>query len=107
MFMLLTIVETPIFEKMWPKYWTEEEREAFDIFIAANPEEGAVIPKANGLRKVRWSMKEKGKSGGVRVIYYNQVAKGQISLLIMHSKSEEAVIKPADLIKISKLMNLM
>jgi hypothetical protein len=42
--------------------------------LAKNPNAGDVIAGAGGCRKVRWSMSDTGKSGGVRVIYFNRLA---------------------------------
>jgi hypothetical protein len=41
---MLTIIESPLFTKRWPDYWSEEERAEFASFFAANPEAGDVIP---------------------------------------------------------------
>jgi hypothetical protein len=65
---MLAIVETRLFQKQWPVYWTEEERGAFASYLAKSPEAGDVIPELGGMRKVRWSRAGAGKSGGVRVI---------------------------------------
>jgi hypothetical protein len=34
---MLTVVETLLFQKQWPAYWTEEERGEFASFLSANP----------------------------------------------------------------------
>lgn len=39
------------------------------------------------MRKVRWSRVGMGKSGGVRVIYFNQLEDGRIVLLTVYAKS--------------------
>lgn len=52
---MLTVVESPIFQKLWPRYWDEDERAEFASFIAQNPEVGAVIRGSGGVRKVRWA----------------------------------------------------
>ncbi|MFA7242397.1 MAG: hypothetical protein WC091_19970 [Sulfuricellaceae bacterium] len=70
---MYTVVETPFFSKLWPRYWYEEERGAFAAFLAGNPDAGDVIPGTGGLRKVRWSRAGSGKSSGVRVIYYTRL----------------------------------
>ena len=76
-----TVVETPTFQKLASKIWSEDERLAFIDWIAANPTAGDVIPSAQGARKVRWSIAGTGKSGGVRVIYFN-VTEDEIVLLV-------------------------
>jgi len=85
---MLTSVETLLFQKQWPVYWTEEERGAFASYLANNPEAGDVVPESGGMRKVRWSRAGSGKSGGVRVIYYTRLACGQLVLLTLHAKAK-------------------
>lgn len=95
---MLTIIETPLFNKLWTDYWTEEELGEFVAWLALHPESGDVIRKSGGVRKVRWKRKGSGKSGGVRVIYYNQLQKGNIWLLVMYAKSAQDTI-PAHVLK--------
>jgi hypothetical protein len=85
---MLTVVETPLFEKQWPHYWNEEERGAFAAFIATNPDTGDVIPQSGGIRKVRWRRSGTGKSGGVRVIYFTQNELGEVVLLTLYAKAK-------------------
>jgi mRNA-degrading endonuclease RelE of RelBE toxin-antitoxin system len=44
-------------------------------------------PTASG-KKIRWAMSGKGKSGGVRVIYYFKRKDNEIWLLTIYSKGE-------------------
>ncbi len=84
---MFTISETPLFSRLWPDYWTEDERGEFATFLATHPESGDVVQGSGGVRKVRWQKSGSGKSGGVRVIYYNQLANGHIWLLTIYSKN--------------------
>jgi len=52
------------------------------------PESGKVVRGSGGIRKVRWAMAGKGKSGGVRVIYYFKKQDHEIWLLTIYSKNE-------------------
>jgi len=76
-----TVVETPTFQRQAGKLWSEEERLEFIDWIASNPLAGDVIPGADGARKVRWSRAGSGKSGGVRLIYFN-LTDAEVVLLI-------------------------
>ncbi|MBZ0092399.1 MAG: type II toxin-antitoxin system RelE/ParE family toxin [Sulfuricellaceae bacterium] len=84
---MFTVIETPTFQRLWPHYWTEEERGEFAAFIAQNPDAGDVVKNSGGVRKVRWSRSGSGKSAGVRVIYFNKPANGQVWLLFLYAKS--------------------
>ncbi len=85
---MLTVVETLLFQRQWPLYWTEEERGAFAAYIAEHPVAGDVVPESGGIRKVRWSRAGTGKSGGVRVIYYTRTEEGELVLLTLYAKSK-------------------
>lgn len=100
--MFLTIVETPLFSKLWPDYWTELERGEFAAWLANHSDAGDVIPGSDGCRKLRWSRAGMGKRGGVRVIYFTQLAVGQICLLVIYAKSAQDNISPAVLREIRK-----
>ena len=95
---MFTVIETPLFGKLWPDYWTEEERTDFAAWLSANPEAGDVVPQSGGYRKVRWSRAGMGKRGGVRVVYFNKLADGNIVLLLIYAKSARETI-PADVLR--------
>lgn len=85
---MLTVVETLLFQKLWPLYWTEDERGAFAAYITQHPTAGDVVPGSGGIRKVRWSRGGMGKSGGVRVIYFTRSAEGEVVLLTLYAKAK-------------------
>ena len=90
---MFTIVETSLFQKQWPAYWTEEERGEFAAELAVSPEAGAVIKESGGIRKIRWKRNGTGKSGGVRVIYFTKNEAEEVVLLLIYAKSEIDNIK--------------
>ena len=57
---MFTVVETTLFQKQWPLYWSEEERGEFAACLAGNPEAGTVVPESGGIRKVRWKRQGTG-----------------------------------------------
>lgn len=84
---MLTVVETLLFQKQWPLYWTEEERGEFAAYIAESPDAGDVVPESGGIRKLRWCRAGSGKSGGVRVIYFTRIAEEEVVLLTLYAKA--------------------
>ncbi|MFA6984971.1 MAG: transcriptional regulator [Arenimonas sp.] len=83
---MLTIIESPLFSKLWRGYWTVEEHGEFASFISANPEAGDLIPGSGGCRKIRWTRSGMGKRGGVRVIYTARLTSGAVVLLTIYAK---------------------
>lgn len=84
---MYTVIETPTFVRLAGEYWNDEDRSGFINFIAGDPEAGDVVPGSGGVRKVRWGSAGRGKRGGVRVIYFNRLANGEIWLLLVYGKS--------------------
>ena len=85
--LMLTVVETELFQKLWPAYWTEEERGEFASFLSANPTAGDVVPESGGVRKIRWKRQGTGISGGGRVIYFTRNEAEDLVLLTLYAKS--------------------
>ena len=40
---MLTIIESPLFSRLWPDYWTEDEHGEFVTYISANADGGDLI----------------------------------------------------------------
>lgn len=96
-----TVIETPTFQKQADKLWSERERLEFIDWIAANPLAGEVIPGAEGARKVRWGRSGLGKSGGVRVIYFNLTEREIVLLVTLYAKAEQTNITPSAIKKVT------
>ena len=101
---MLTVIETLLFQKQWPNYWTEEERGEFAAYIAANSEAGDVVPGSGGIRKVRWRRAGSGKSGGVRVIYFVRTLEEELVLLTLYAKSTTDNLTGATLKEIRRVL---
>jgi mRNA-degrading endonuclease RelE of RelBE toxin-antitoxin system len=84
----MEFIEATAFAKHVYKYLSEDEFLGLQSFLQEYPEAGKVVPGSGGLRKVRWAISGKGKSGGVRVIYYFKRQEDEIWLLTIYSKSE-------------------
>jgi hypothetical protein len=102
---MFTVVETPSFTRLWPDYWDEDERGEFVVWLAGNPEAGDIVRGSGGCRKVRWSRAGTGKSGGVRVIYFNRLSNGEIWLLTIYSKGARDSIPGNVLSKLKESIN--
>jgi hypothetical protein len=86
----LQFVEAPAFSRHREEYLDDEGFRQLQDALAANPEEGDLIPGAGGVRKLRWAdtRRGKGKRGGLRVIYYCFLSDEEIWLLTLYGKDE-------------------
>jgi hypothetical protein len=91
---MLTVVETGIFLRRAEKLLKPEEHDELLFYLASNPDAGDEIPGTGGIRKVRFAAHGRGKSGGVRVIYYFYDAENPLYALLVYGKNEQANLTP-------------
>ncbi len=76
----------------------DDEYRLFQQHLMENPMKGDVVKGSGGVRKIRWAVNNKGKSGGIRVIYYFKSNASETWLLTLYSKRETETI-PAHILK--------
>jgi hypothetical protein len=94
----MVFIETSIFSKLLSKYMKDEEYRLFQLYIMDNPDKGDIIKGSGGVRKIRWAINNKGKSGGIRIIYYWKEQASETWLLTLYAKNEKDSI-PAHILK--------
>lgn len=94
----MVFIETSIFTRLIEKYLGDDEYLGLQMFLLKYPDAGAIIRGTGGVRKLRWALPGKGKSGGLRVIYYWKVSDDEIWLLTVYGKSERDTI-PSHILK--------
>lgn len=68
--MIRTFIEVPLFTKRWKEIGLgDDELHALQIMLLKDPASGPVMEGIGGIRKVRFPLESKGKSGSVRVCY--------------------------------------
>ncbi|WDU60980.1 hypothetical protein LRS56_19250 [Pseudomonas poae] len=82
----MLFIESLAFTEDFAALLSDESYSEFQGFLAENPTAGDVIQGTNGLRKIRWAAQGKGKSGGVRVIYYHLCRAFEIRLILIYRK---------------------
>ncbi len=102
-----TIVELPEFLKRATNLLKDEERISIINYLAFHPLSGDPMQGTGGIRKLRWSAQGKGKSGGVRVIYYYHNGKMPLFLLTVFGKGEKANLTKAERNELSKFTRLL
>lgn len=64
--------------------------------MVKKPDAGDLIQGTGGIRKLRWLLGNKGKRGGVRIIYYWQLSKDHIYFMTLYSKKEKIDLSSKD-----------
>lgn len=102
-----TIVELPEFIRKSEKLLTAAQRLDIVNYLAAHPAAGDIMQGTGGIRKLRWSAHGRGKSGGVRIIYYHHSESAPLFLLTVFGKGEKANLSKGERNELAKFTSLL
>jgi len=87
----------PHFEKQWASVkLTDEQLRELEVFLCEHPDAGDMIQGTGGLRKLRWSLPGKGKSGSIRTLYVDFAYFEQIYMIACFKKNEKENLSTAE-----------
>ncbi|HML38382.1 MAG TPA: type II toxin-antitoxin system RelE/ParE family toxin [Bacillota bacterium] len=99
----MTTVE---FDKQWARMGlNDNDLWRLEQEILKNPQIGPVIPGTGRLRKVRFAIEGKGKSGSVRVVYVDFVIYETVYFIYAYPKKEQDNLTDAEKHDIKKLID--
>ena len=102
-----TVAETIRYAQRVAKLLSMAERDAVIATIAADPMAGDLIQGTGGLRKLRFGKGGRGKSGGVRVIYYFHDEGMPVFMLEIYGKNERSDLSHPERKNLAKLVSLL
>ncbi len=102
-----TFIETTDFQKKIKSLNQPELLQRIQNALLRNPEIGVLVKGAGGIRKLRFGIKGKGKSGGLRIFYLDVPIKEKCYLLYMIEKSEAENISHEEKNKLKLLSQLL
>lgn len=98
----------PVFDKQWKAMnLTDDDLRRLENLILENPELGDVMQGTGGLRKLRFSFSDRGKSGSSRVCYINIVRKEKIFLITAYPKNVKDNLSKAERNNIKQLVEIL
>ncbi len=100
----VTVAETESFQKKVGRLLFENEKAELIAYLSMHPNAGVLIKGAGGIRKLRWARSGRGKSGGVRVIYYFHSQEMPLYLLTLFGKNEKANISREEINNLSRMV---
>lgn len=103
----MTLVEFPEFIDMAEGLLSEDQIRALHVHIGSKPEAGNLIAGTGGVRKLRWAIEGKGKSGGVRVIYYYHNESMPILLFTVYPKNVKDNLSQAERNELKQRVKLL
>jgi mRNA-degrading endonuclease RelE of RelBE toxin-antitoxin system len=93
----------PRYQREAARLLDARDQDEMERHIADDPERHPRIPGASGMRKARWARPGRGKSGGVRVIYYF-AAPDAIYFLSVYAKNEKENLSEAEKRALAKIL---
>ena len=101
-------IEMPEFIKKWDSFGLSEiEKNELENRIMADPMVGDVIQGTGGLRKMRFALPGKGRSGGIRVCYIDYPETGKTILITAFRKKEKENLSRQELNTLSEIIRLL
>jgi mRNA-degrading endonuclease RelE of RelBE toxin-antitoxin system len=93
----------PRYERDAPKLLDEKEQDEMERHIADDPERHPRIPGGGGMRKAHWARPGRGKSAGVRVIYYF-AAPDAVYFIAVYAKNRKENLSDAEKQALAKIL---
>ncbi len=101
-------IETKSFSKRWYDLGLDdEELKQLQEYLVEYPNIGEVIVGAGGLRKLRWKLPNKGKSGSIRTIYIDFATYEKIYLVGVYTKSMKESLSDNEKKQLRDLVKLL
>ena len=86
---MITVAETEPFRRKAGRFLSNDEKTELIAYLSMQPNAGVLEQGTGRVRKLRWARQGRGKSGGLRVIYYYHSAKMPLYLLTLFEKKNE------------------
>lgn len=106
--MTRTFIQTDEFVKNWERLGlTDDDMRRLELEILKNPKVGSVIRGTGGLRKLRFSFENKGKSGSTRICYVDFLFLETVYLITVYPKNEKDNLTKAECNNIKKMIDAL
>lgn len=103
-----TFIHLKVFDKNWNRLGlTDTDLQDLQKAISENPEAGDLIQGTGGLRKMRFALPNRGKSGGVRVLYVDYAYYEKAALMNVYAKAEQDTLTDHEKQRYKKQLELL
>lgn len=106
--LIRTFIEVPLFSKRWAEIGLgEDELLSLQIMLLKDPQSGPVMEGTGGIRKVRFPLENRGKSGSVRVCYADFEEYEVTYLITAFTKDEQSNLTKEEKNVLKKLVKAL
>lgn len=101
-------IEVPLFTKRWQEIGLDgEDLRQLQLLLLKDPESGPVMEGTGGIRKVRFPLKNRGKSGSVRVCYTDFSEYELTYLITAFTKDEQSNLTAEQKLILKKMVKAL
>ena len=98
----------PPFEKNWKALGlTDFELQDLEIQLIQNPYIGKIIEGTGGLRKMRFALPNRGKSGSTRILYVDFAYYEKIFIVNVYLRKEKNILTDAEKAKLKQAVKAL
>lgn len=106
--MTKTFIQTEEFLRNWEELgFNDDDLRKLELELLKNPQSGSVVRGTGRLRKMRFALPNRGKSGGVRVCYVDFVIQEAIYLVTVYAKKQKDNLTQEERSAIKKMIKLL
>ena len=103
-----SFIEVPLFTKRWKEIGlSDDDLLSLQILLLKDPESGPVMEGTGGIRKVRFPLENRGKSGSVRVCYTDFAEYEVTYLITAFTKNEQSNLTDEEKNTLKKLVKAL
>ena len=100
-----TFIEVPLFTKRWKEIGLkDDDLLRLQIMLLKDPQSGPVMEGTGGIRKVRFPIENRGKSGSGRVCYVDFTVYEKIYLITAYPKNVKENLSKSERNAISEMI---
>ncbi len=104
---LVVVAETASYLAWARKILSDDERDEIVDLLAEDPTRGVLLKGTGGVRKFRYAPEGRGKSGGVRIIYYFHSQAMPVYVLAGFAKNEKDNLTTSESNALRKLVDVL
>ena len=104
-----TFIYTELFSRKWNELGLNQTNDLYklELFLLENPDAGEIMQGTGGIRKLRWALPYKGKSGGIRVLYLDFIIQETIIVFDLFSKGEKENLSKMEKNSLKEIVKLI
>lgn len=101
-------VYTEKFDREWKRLGLHDsDLQPLEEYLLETPDAGNVMVGTGGIRKLRWALPNRGKSGGIRVLYIDFIYSDKICMFDLFPKTEKENLSQAERIALKQMVKMI